>query len=232
MTEYYARHFRNGLPIDCGANPHNQAAWLSRYCSSQCASIYLAIGSVLSFILSSMLGQASDVYGRKRFLVLSQMVRVGLPFSVMYFLQAHGPLPLLRVKPDRYLSNAFETGGVMNAAATDIVSPDYRATAFDLLSVSIVVGYCSSAFMAPFFARENILQISGGIFILRVVWAIAIVSETLPARTYTNKTRWTAENPISSISILFRNRLFITLMALIALTSVVRKEHPRFKRFI
>ncbi|KAG4036659.1 hypothetical protein PC123_g27772 [Phytophthora cactorum] len=90
----------------------------------------------------------------------------------------------------------------MNAAATDIVSPDYRATAFDLLSVSIVVGYCSSAFMAPFFARENILQISGGIFILRVVWAIAIVSETLPARTYTNKTRWTAENPISSISIL------------------------------
>ncbi|KAG2962927.1 hypothetical protein PC120_g27602 [Phytophthora cactorum] len=63
----------------------------------------------------------------------------------------------------------FGTGGVMNAAATDIVSPDYRATAFDLLSVSIVVGYCSSAFMAPFFARENILQISGGIFILRVI---------------------------------------------------------------
>ncbi|KAG2910031.1 hypothetical protein PC114_g9909 [Phytophthora cactorum] len=182
MTEYYARHFRNGLPIDCGANPHNQAC-------------------------IDRLRGCQDVYGRKRFLVLSQM-------------------------PDRYLSNAFETGGVMNAAATDIVSPDYRATAFDLLSVSIVVGYCSSAFMAPFFARENILQISGGIFILRVVWAIAIVSETLPARTYTNKTRWTAENPISSISILFRNRLFITLMALIALTSVVRKEHPRFKRFI
>ncbi|KAG2925229.1 hypothetical protein PC115_g8321 [Phytophthora cactorum] len=111
MTEYYARHFRNGLPIDCGANPHNQAC-------------------------IDRLRGCQDVYGRKRFLVLSQM-------------------------PDRYLSNAFETGGVMNAAATDIVSPDYRATAFDLLSVSIVVGYCSSAFMAPFFARENILQISG-----------------------------------------------------------------------
>ncbi|KAG3200933.1 hypothetical protein PC128_g4222 [Phytophthora cactorum] len=194
MTEYYARHFRNGLPIDCGANPHNQAC-IDRLRGCQ----GIALLNALAFTWPSD------------------------PCSALSCLRCLG-------KPQ--MSMDARTGGVMNAAATDIVSPDYRATAFDLLSVSIVVGYCSSAFMAPFFARENILQISGGIFILRVVWAIAIVSETLPARTYTNKTRWTAENPISSISILFRNRLFITLMALIALTSVVRKEHPRFKRFI
>ncbi|KAG3114193.1 hypothetical protein PI125_g6667 [Phytophthora idaei] len=85
--------------------------------------------------------------------------------------------------------------------------------------------------MVPFFARENILQNSVGIFILRVVWAIAIVSETVPARTHTNKTRWTVENPISSISILFRNRLFITLTALIALTSVVSEGTFQIQTF-
>ncbi|KAL3667328.1 hypothetical protein V7S43_007556 [Phytophthora oleae] len=42
-----------------------------------------------------------------------------------------------------------------------------------------------------------------------------IVSETLPVRTRKVKTRWTVENPFSSISILFRSKLFIELTSAI-----------------
>ncbi|KAG1695278.1 hypothetical protein DVH05_020658 [Phytophthora capsici] len=219
MTEYFARYYRGGLPIDCGANPHDQAcidgsrqaAWLS--------SIYLGIGSVLSFIIAPMLGQASDIYGRKPLLVLSQITRLGLPFSVMYFMQPHGSITPYFLFTT--MDNALEIGGVMNASAADIVAPDYRATAFGLLSASMAVGYCSSAFIAPFFSRGNILWISVGIFLLCAAWAMLIISETLPVRTRKTKTRWTVENPFSSISILFRNKLFIELTCLIALTSFV-----------
>ncbi|KAF1788038.1 Metallo-dependent phosphatase-like [Phytophthora cactorum] len=151
---------------------HAPAAWLSRYCSSQCASIYLAIGSVLSFILSSMLGQASDVYGRKvstvkrteselvqganfhtwlkRFLVLNQMGG----------LACHSP----------------SYCGVMNAAATDI-SLLTIVQLLGLLSVSIVVGYCSSAFMAPFFARV----IHSGLLALAV--SLKVARKSTPSDT-------------------------------------------------
>jgi hypothetical protein len=68
---------------------------------------------VFNFVLAPMLGQASDVYGRKvrtchgdfyctdlltrnsllqPFLVLSQLVRVCTPFAVMYFMQPQGSI--------------------------------------------------------------------------------------------------------------------------------------------
>ncbi|EEY53509.1 Major Facilitator Superfamily (MFS) [Phytophthora infestans T30-4] len=191
MTEYFARLYRGGLPIDCGAKPHDeacvdgsrQAAWLS--------SIFSAMGSVCNFILAPMLGQASDVYGRKPFLMLSQLARVGTPFSVMYFMQPDGSITPYFVL--RLIDYGFGTAGVMSASVADIVAPENRAAAFGVLFASQSVGYSMTAFMAPFFSRA----------------------------TTVSKTRWVMESPISSISILFRNQLFFRLTCLIALTSFV-----------
>ncbi|KAG2831179.1 hypothetical protein PC112_g7367, partial [Phytophthora cactorum] len=219
MTEYFARLDRGGLPIDCGANPHDeactegsrQAAWLS--------SLFSAMGSVCNFILAPMLGQASDVYGRKPFLVLSQLARVGTPFSVMYFMQPEGSITPYFVL--RLIDYGFGTAGVMSASVADIVAPENRAAAFGILFASQSVGYCMTAFMAPFFSRDHILQIAAGLFVVRVIWALVILPETLPVRATLNKTRWVMESPISSISILFRNQLFMRLTCLIALTTFV-----------
>ncbi|ETO64617.1 hypothetical protein F444_17902 [Phytophthora nicotianae P1976] len=219
MTEYFARLYRGGLAIDCGANPHDeacvdgsrQAAWLS--------SLFSAMGSVCNFILAPMLGQASDVYGRKPFLVLSQLARVCTPFSVMYFMQPDGSITPYFVL--RLIDYGFGTAGVMSASVADIVVPENRAAAFGILFASQSVGYCMTAFIAPFFSRDHILQIAAGLFVSRVIWALVILPETLPVRTTLNKTRWVMESPISSISILFRNQLFMRLTCLIALTSFV-----------
>ncbi|KAG6946511.1 hypothetical protein JG687_00016666 [Phytophthora cactorum] len=68
---------------------------------------------------------------------------------------------------------------------------------------------------------DHILQIAAGLFVVRVIWALVILPETLPVRATLNKTRWVMESPISSISILFRNQLFMRLTCLIALTTFV-----------
>ncbi|KAG7394614.1 Hippocampus abundant transcript 1 protein [Phytophthora boehmeriae] len=155
-----------------------EAAWVS--------SIFSAIGGVGNFILAPMLGQASDVYGRKPFLVLSQVVRVATPFTVMYFMQPEGsivPYFILRL-----VDSGFGTAGVTSAAVADVVPPEDRAVAFGITFASLSVGYCI---------------------------------KTLPMRAQANKPLWVVENPISLMSILFRNQLFMRLTLLIALTTFV-----------
>jgi hypothetical protein len=50
---------------------------------------------------------------------------------------------------------------------------------------------------------------------------MAVLPETLPVRASTSKIHWVVESPISSMAILFRNKLFMRLTCLIALTSFV-----------
>ncbi|OWY92037.1 Major Facilitator Superfamily (MFS) transporter, partial [Phytophthora megakarya] len=180
-----------------------------------------------NLIMAPMLGHASDVYGRKMFtfvsfkpfLVLSQVVRVATPFSIMYFVEPGGSITPYFVL--RLIDSGFGTAGVMSAAIADVVAPEDRTAAFGILFASLSVGYCISAFIAPFFSREHILQIAAGLFVMRVLWAYFILPETLPIRTRMSKPRWVLENPISSMSILFRNQLFMRLTCLIALTTFV-----------
>ncbi|KAH7492256.1 Hippocampus abundant transcript-like protein 1 [Phytophthora ramorum] len=220
MTEYFARLHRDGLPIDCGAHPHDEACTQGSREAAWLYSLFASLGSVFNFILAPMLGQASDVYGRKPFLVLSQLARVGTPFSIMYFMQPGGSIiPYLVL---RMIDYGFGTAGVMSAAVADIVSPGNRAAAFGILFASISVGYCMSAFIAPFFSREHILQITAVLFVARVLWAMFVLPETLPIREHANKTRWVVETPVSAMSILFRNKLFMRLTCIIALTSFAK----------
>ncbi|POM73036.1 Major Facilitator Superfamily (MFS) [Phytophthora palmivora] len=219
MTEYFARLHRDGSLIDCGANPHDEACTVGSRQAAWLSSIFSAVGCVGNLILAPMLGQASDVYGRKPFLVLSQVVRVATPFSVMYFMEPGGSItPYFML---RLIDSGFGTAGVMSAAIADVVAPEDRTAAFGVLFASLSVGYCISAFIAPFFSREHILQIAGGLFIMRVLWAFFILPETLPIRSRMSKARWVMENPVSSMAILFRNQLFMRLTCLIALTSFV-----------
>ncbi|KAI9923021.1 hypothetical protein PsorP6_000376 [Peronosclerospora sorghi] len=239
MTEYFARQHREGIPIDCGAKPHDkacvegsrQAAWLS--------SLFSALGCASNFILAPILGQASDLYGRKvgpyvkssvwdPFLVLSQLARVGTPFSVQYFMQPNGSITPYFIL--RLIDYGFGTYGVMSAAVADVVTPENRAAAFGILFASLSHQRVSSTILLSsewkklrqhLCPEEHILNISAALFISRVLWAMIVLPETLPLETRANKTRWVMESPMSSMSILFRNKLFMRLTCLIALTTFV-----------
>lgn len=158
-----------------------------------------------------MLGQASDGYGRKPFLVLSEAARVGLPFSVIWFSQLRGsiiPYFLLSL-----IDSGFGTAGVMSAAVTDLVPRDHRAAAFGLLGASFAVGYCASAFVASFFSRVHMLQMAVVLFVARVLWAIVVVRESHPPEVQSRKTHAVVKSPLASMSILFRNQTLTSFVS-------------------
>ncbi|CAI5730280.1 unnamed protein product [Hyaloperonospora brassicae] len=229
MTEYFARLHRDGMPIDCGAHSRNEACIKGSQEAAWLSSLFSASGSVANFILAPVLGQASDVYGRKPFLVLSQFARVGTPFLVMYMMHPAGSIaPYFAL---RLIDYGFGTAGVLSAAVADVVASENRAAAFGVLFASQSVGYCASAFVASLFSREHILQITAALFVSRVLWAMIVLPETLPTRARTSKIRWVLESPVSSMSILFRNKLFMRLTCLIALTSFVSNGITQIQPF-
>ncbi|KAF1329154.1 Major facilitator superfamily, partial [Globisporangium splendens] len=153
------------------------------------------------------------------FLVLSQVARLGVPFAVLLFAEYGGSImPYFAL---RFVDSAFGTASVSSAAVADVVSPANRAAAFGILFATFMIGYCISAGIAPFMSRYHALQVSCVLFILRVIWAVFLLPETLPPSKRAKKSSRRIENPIRAMAILWRSQLFIRLTCLIALTSFV-----------
>lgn len=150
------------------------------------------------------------------------------------------------------------TAGVTSASIADIVVPEQRATAFALSFACFSVGFCLASFVAPYCTRvrsSNVeirhsvldlvthppfrwleqtasLQISATLFVTRVIWSVVVLPETLPPRTLNRrKSHWHIENPLRSMTILCRSRLFVSLTCLIALTSFVQMGLWQIRNF-
>lgn len=68
-------------------------------------------------------------------------------------------------------------------------------------------------------AQLHSLYVAEGIALVKVAWVAIVLRETLPAERRTNDGSSGISNPLSSMAILFRSRLFICLSGLIALSS-------------
>lgn len=65
------------------------------------------------------------------------------------------------------------------------------------------------------------LRVACGLFVLRVLWAMFILPETLRSTKRAKRATLNLENPIRAMAILFRTQMFVCLTAIIALTAFV-----------
>ncbi|DAZ93802.1 TPA: hypothetical protein N0F65_008561 [Lagenidium giganteum] len=175
-------------------------------------------GSLVTFFTSPWIGQASDRYGRKAFIMFSQIVRLGYPASFIYFILLNGSIwPFYTMQ---FVNAALAIMGVACASIADVVAPKDRAATFGILYAAFAVGFCSGAGISPLFSHTHVLIISTALYCLRAIWAVAVIQETL-ADDQRRVSSHVFENPVHGIAILFRSKLFTRLTALIALTSFV-----------
>ncbi|OQR88643.1 Major Facilitator Superfamily (MFS), partial [Thraustotheca clavata] len=188
-----------------------------------------AAGSIVSFLIAPLVGQGSDAYGRKPFIVLAQLLHVVYPFTVLMFNNYDQDIRIYFVV--KFVYNAYLSGSLLAACVADVIAPINRATAFGALFAVGSVSFSIAIALTQHLNTYQILVTSSGFYILRLIWSIFCVPETLPIASRSHEEAWTSLNPIVAMSILLKTSLFRRLSIVIALSNFVSSGIMSFRLF-
>ncbi|ETV96171.1 hypothetical protein H310_10371 [Aphanomyces invadans] len=226
-TEYFAKKHNNGIPIDCVKFSNATACVQGSAEANLWSSATSSLGSLVSFILTPLMGQGSDIYGRKPFLVAAQVLHVVYPFTIMLFtVFNHNILVYFIVK---FVYNSFLTGSVVAASVADTISPENRTTAYGGLFAIQSVFFSLAIALTEHFNTYMILLLSCGFYILRVLWCVFVYKETLSMSC--RAPSYTGINPFRAMTILLKTSLFRRLSIVIALSTFVSAGLMSFRLY-
>ncbi|KAF0720384.1 Aste57867_360 [Aphanomyces stellatus] len=226
-TEYFAREYNHGNPIDCVKFSNATACVQGSEQANLWSSATSSLGSIISFIITPLVGQGSDIYGRKPFLVLAQVLHVVYPFTIMLFSIYHHDIRVYFIV--KFVYNSFLTGSVCAASVADSVAPENRATAFGGLFALQSVFFSLAIALTEYLDNYTILLLSGIFYCLRVVWCIFVYQETLPLAI--RAPSYTGINPFRAMTILLKSSLFRRLSIVIALSTFVSAGIMNFRLY-
>ncbi|OQR98350.1 Major Facilitator Superfamily (MFS) [Achlya hypogyna] len=230
-TEYFARKYNHGVPIDCVVNATSAACVSGSHQANLWSSATSSAGSIVSFLIAPLVGQGSDVYGRKPFIVLAQVLHVVYPFTVLLFNDYNQDISIYFVT--KFIYNAYLSGSVFAACVADVIPPHDRATGtsvtraaltafpfgalFAVGSVSFSVAIALTQHLSTF----QILATSCAFYLLRLAWSVFCLAETLPPVGRADKSPAPSLNPFVALSILGQSALFRRLSVVVALSTFV-----------
>ncbi|KAF0743501.1 hypothetical protein Ae201684_001795 [Aphanomyces euteiches] len=216
-TEYFAQEYNHGKPIDCVKFSNATACIEGSQQANLWSSATSSLGSLVSFIITPLVGQGSDIYGRKAFLVAAQVLHVIYPFTIMLFSIYHHDIRVYFIV--KFVYNSFLTGSVVAASIADVTAPENRTTAFGGIFAIQSVFFSVAIALTQYLTTYKILVISSIFYILRVVWCVFVYKETLAI--ICRAPSYTGINPFRALTILLKSSLFRRLSVVIALSTFV-----------
>jgi MFS family permease len=134
----------------------------------------LVANTFLSFIFSPMVGDLSDSYGRKPF-IIGGLALSTLPIVVVYMYLTRG-LSLLWYYPCNALTSIISVIVVFLSYAADVLQPQHRTTGFGLIIAAFSTGFMLGPLLGSLLQPTAAALVAGG----GCLASIAVVALTVP----------------------------------------------------
>lgn len=172
--------------------------------------IFNSLNFFFAFLGAPIAGSISDSYGRRRSLIVSQILSQ-LPFTFICLYLSTG-LSLWFYFVFNCFTQIFDCSSLGLAYCSDLMDPEHRGQMFgiyfSLAGLSLIIG----PFLGSIMPSPAVYYITFSVSAISLIIVIFIIPESLiPANRSTFQTRLL--NPWNSLRILFRYRMFIYMAA-------------------
>lgn len=189
-----------------------------------------AARNVLTFFAGGAIGAIADAQGRKTMLAIAEIV-ASLPNLALYLWWLYPEsFSIFIYYTVRALSGLMNSVAVGIAYVADKTSEDNRAVCIGCLIAVAAIGFVSAPIGAalPYsiaFATSNIMNA------FTIVWTIFAISESLPPERR-EPLVWANVNPLRTIGVLVRSRLFFLLTSSVLFNSASNKGTTDISPFV
>lgn len=189
-----------------------------------------AARNVLTFFAAGAIGAIADANGRKLVLVIAEIV-ASLPNLALYLWWLYPEIFSIYIYyVIRSLTGVLNSVAVGIAYVADKTSEENRAVCIGCLIAVAAIGFVSAPIGAalPYsiaFATSNIMNA------FTIVWTMGCISESLPAEKR-DPLVWANINPLRTLGVLIRTRLFFLLTASVLFNSASNKGTTDISPFV
>ena len=183
MTDLFASRAA-GEPMRCaGLEPQPASCQDAHAQAVQWSALSALVSTAgVSLVATPLIGRASDLHGRKPFIVLGMLA--GLPPFLALLLVTRGALPLPAYYALSALCDGISSMAPAQAYVSDVVPPERRAAAFGLITAVLSLALLLGPLLArPMPDEETALSVALVGMSGATAWVWYALPESLPAST-------------------------------------------------
>ena len=185
------------------------------------SNLCLSIAGFIALLSSGIIGQLSDKYGRKGFLIFQAITMLITVIGVILWNNMYFYLMLICIVSLN--GSTVVTTPVINAYVADVLNEKYRIIGYGILygnvGISLLIGVIISFIVSKIFNDRACFFVMGILFIIGIIYCKIFIHETVNTKTIKNNTGNHSLNPFKILAHINDNKVLLWIAMIQLLVS-------------